>query len=330
MLRSSLKLIVSAAVAVVVALVSPRAGAAQPSGTASTTGVLILAHGGSSAWNDRVTDVAREVGRTYPTEVAFGMASRPAMVAALERLKARGVSAVVAVPLFVSSHSSVVTSTEYLLGLRAEAPLDLAIFARMSHGRDGAHGAGAPHEVGAPHGAGAPHGGQDGPDPTSPILVGMPVRMTPAFNRHPLVGAIVRDRALAISARPEAEAVVLVAHGPVPDDDNARWLADMRVLAESVRAGAPFAAVDVLTVRDDAGPALREAATAALRETVSAHSTAGRRVLVVPHLMAFGGIEQGIKKRLEGLDYTMAQQALLPDARVAEWVRANVQVQQSR
>ena len=47
---------------------------------------------------------------------------------------------IVAVPLFVSSHSSVITSTEYLLGLRAEAPADLAIFAKMTHAGHGAAG----------------------------------------------------------------------------------------------------------------------------------------------------------------------------------------------
>ncbi len=44
----------------------------------------------------------------------------------------------------------------------------------------------------------------------------------------------------------------------------------------------------------------------------------------MPHLMSFGGIEQGIRKRLEGLDYTMTTQALMPDERIARWVLASV------
>ena len=39
--------------------------------------------------------------------------------------RTRGVTEIVAVPLFVSSQSSVITSTEYLLGLRVDAPNDL-------------------------------------------------------------------------------------------------------------------------------------------------------------------------------------------------------------
>jgi sirohydrochlorin ferrochelatase len=293
------------------AVVRPQAVPAQ----APRPGVLLLAHGSSASWNERVLAVAKEVDARQPTEVAFGMAARASIQAALNRLTARGVTEIVAVPLFVSSHSSVIRSTEYLLGLRAEAPADLALFAGMSHSGNGA----ATTDAHAAH-----------VDPASPIAVTQPVRFRPAFNRHPLIGQIVADRASAMSTAPASEAVLLVAHGPVPDDDNRRWLEDMAVLAGQVRAASPFAAVDYMTVRDDAGPALREAATQELRARVTAHVSAGRRVLVVPHVMSYGGIEQGIRKRLDGLDYTMADQGLMPDPRVAAWVHANASAAQEQ
>jgi len=274
----------------------------------AVTGVLLLAHGGQPQWNERVVDAARRVNETMPTEVAFGMATRANIQSAIDKLTSRGVTEVVAVPLFVSSHSSVITSTEYLLGLRAEPPADLAKFAKMTHD---AHGA----DVHAHHGAPV--------DPTSPVKTPAKIRMTRAFNRHPLIGAIAADRAKSISTAPAAEAVILVAHGPVPEDDNRKWLDDMAVLAEQVRSAAPFASVEYMTVRDDAGPLMREAATKELRDKVQAHLARGRKVLVVPHLMSFGGIEQGIRKRLEGLAYTMTSQALMPDDRVVEWVLAS-------
>src|SRR3990167_6710262 len=96
-----------------VAAISMASGAERTSGT----GILLLAHGGSGPWNERVLAVATVVNQTYPTEVAFGMASRASIQTAVDRLAARGASRIVAVPLFVSSHSSVITSTEYLLGL---------------------------------------------------------------------------------------------------------------------------------------------------------------------------------------------------------------------
>jgi hypothetical protein len=282
----------------------PAVAAAQ-----TKTGVLVLAHGGQPQWNDRVLDVVKRVDAQHPAEVAFGMATRANIQSAVDRLTARGATEIIAVPLFVSSHSSVITSTEYLLGLRAVAPKDLAIFAKMSHA---SHGAPAAEDHSA-HGMPAA-------DPASPIKTAATIRMTPAFNRHPLIGAIAADRAKSISKTPESEAVILVAHGPVPEEDNRKWLDDMSVLAAHVRSSAPFAAVEYMTVRDDAGPAIRDAATKELREKVEAHHKAGRKVLIVPHLMSFGGIEKGLLKRLEGLDYTMTTQALMPDDRVVDWV----------
>ncbi|HJU43487.1 MAG TPA: CbiX/SirB N-terminal domain-containing protein [Vicinamibacterales bacterium] len=290
------------AIVLAVAGLLPGAAAAQ---APAKTGILLLAHGGQPQWNQSVADVARRVDAQVPTEVAFGMATRVNIKGAMDRLIARGVTSIVAVPLFISSHSSVITSTEFLLGLRREAPADLARFAKMSHGG---------------HGEAANEHAHHSEDPASPIASGIPVRMTAAFNRHPLVGAMLADRARSISTAPAGEAVIVVAHGPVPDDDNARWLGDMAVLAEHVRAAAPFASVDFMTVRDDAGAAIREAATRELRQKVEAQRALGRRVLIVPHLMSFGGIEKGLLKRLEGLEYTITTQALMPDDRIVEWV----------
>ncbi|MFA5910237.1 MAG: CbiX/SirB N-terminal domain-containing protein [Vicinamibacterales bacterium] len=274
-------------------------------------GVLLLAHGGQPQWNERVTAVARVIDQRHPTEVAFGMASRASIQGALDRLARRGATTVVAVPLFVSSHSSVITSTEFLLGLRPVAPSDLKLFAKMDHGSHGASvdGRGS-HDAAA--------------DPESPVSVQLPVRMTAALNSHPLIGQVVTDRALSISTSPAGEAVILVAHGPVPDEDNRRWLEDMAVLAGQVRTAAPFASVDYMTVRDDAGPAIKDAATKELRSKVAAQRALGRRVLVVPHLLSFGGIEQRLRQRLEGLDYTMTAQALMPDDRITQWVLASL------
>jgi sirohydrochlorin ferrochelatase len=280
-------------------------------------GLLLLAHGGSPSWNQRVGALAGAVGSEQPTEVAFGMASRPAIQAAIDRLVARRVSRIVAVPLFVSSHSSVVRGTEYLLGLTSSRPADLAAFARMPHGA-----AGAGHDD---HDAAA-----SAEENMKPVASSVPIRMTGALDRHPLVGQILSSRAQSISSAPQTEAVILVAHGPNPEDDNARWLEDMAALASEVRKSAPYRSVDCVTLRDDAPLAVREKATADLRQLVTGHHEKGGRVLVVPLLMSFGGIEQGIRKRLEGLDYTMAAQGLMPDDRVALWVREMARRSRSR
>ena len=301
--------------------VVPRAAPQQPA-----TGILLLAHGGNEMWNDNVRALAARINKDQPVEVAFGMATRANIQRAVDALASRGVAHIVAVPLFVSSHSSVVTSTEYLLGQRKDAPPELATFARMSHGSHGgaAHTPGtnsaAPaiashvHEHGAPSASTAVDG-------TRPIDSPLPIRMTGALDAHPIVADILADRARAVSTDASREAVILVAHGPVTDAENDKWLEKMRVLAAGVQKSARYTSVDYMTVRDDAPAPIKAAATAELRALVTKHRDAGSRVLIVPVLLSYGGIEQGIKKRLEGLDYAIAPKAIMPDHRLELWVK---------
>lgn len=309
------RLLLSMLVLAATAGVPPPKAAAQP----GATGILLLAHGGKPEWNARVTALAQAIDGDVPTEVAFGMATRANIQGAVDELVARRVSRIVAVPLFVSSHSSVVTSTAYLLGLRTEMPKDLLMFARMSHGPQG-HGSSPAADAHAGHtGAARAAAAEDG---TTPIVSPVPITMTAALDAHPLVAEIVAARALALSTAPAREVVLMVAHGPVSDEDNARWLANLGTLAASVRTAAPFAAVEYMTVRDDAPAAIREKATAELRGVVERHVARGHRVLVVPVLLSFGGIEQGLRTRLDGLSYVMADRGLMPDQRIERWVRA--------
>jgi sirohydrochlorin ferrochelatase len=287
---------------------------ARPSG--ADTGILLLAHGGDAEWNARVLALASKVDQRQPVEVAFGMATRRTIQSAVDRLEARGVTDIVAVPLFVSSASSIITATAYLLGLRAEAPPALAIYAKMDHSNEKPSSADQSHADHADATALA----------TTPVSSKVPItRMSAALDDHALVAAILTTRARSISRTPAEEAVILVAHGPTSDKENERWLADMRRLADRIRREEPFASIDSLTLRDDAPKPIRDGATAELRTLVSGRIAEGRRVLIVPLLLSFGGIERGLPVRLEGLAYTMAAAGLMPDDRLADWVLAMAQ-----
>jgi sirohydrochlorin ferrochelatase len=266
-----------------------------------SAGVLLLAHGGKKNWNDEVSKLAAQVDQSIPVEVAFGMATRQNIQDAIDRLVQRGAGRIVAVPLFVSSHSSVITATQYLLGLRSEAPPELARYARMNH-NPGRHSDGA------------------SPDAATPVRSRVPIRMTAALDRHPLVAEILLSRAQDLSRSPGQEVVVVVAHGPVSDAENAKWLSDMGALVERMRQASAFRRIEYLTVRDDAPEPIRSQAAAELRAVVGRAAQQGHRVLVVPLLIAYGGIEDGIRKRLEGLPYEMSSQGLLPDHRLVRWV----------
>ena len=198
-------------------------------------GILLLAHGGRDDWNQKVLELASQVDSTRPVEVAFGMANKRTIQDALHRLEERDVTEVVAVPLFVSSHSSVFRATEYLLGSREDAPPQLEAFARMGARRSS---------------------GSSGSDPgfewTTPVETAIPISVMMALDGHALVAEILLSRAAEVSQTPEEEVVVLVAHGPSTGEDNALWLENMSTLVEQMRPHTRFSRIEHLTVRDDA------------------------------------------------------------------------------
>jgi sirohydrochlorin ferrochelatase len=275
--------------------------------------VLLLAHGGSvQTWDEDVRHVADQVDLTMPTEVAFGMATRSSMQAAVNRLVARKVTEIVAVPLFISSHSSLIDSISYLLGLRSQQPEDLKMLATMDNGSGG---------MAMDHGSMT----HDPSEAMKPISSPVPIRMASALDHHPIVADILCDRAASISHDRAHEVVLLVAHGPVPDDENKLWLADMDILANEMGQQSHYAGIESLTLRDDADKPVRDAATQQLRQKVEQISKGGDTVLIVPLLLSYGGIEGGLRDRLKGLNYSMASQGLLPDKRIVDWVIAAAQ-----
>jgi sirohydrochlorin cobaltochelatase len=277
--------------------------------TAALYGILLLAHGGNSEWNAQIESIRTAVGRKAPVETALGMADGAAIQAAVDRLQKRGVKKIVAVPLFVNSSSEVLDHTRYLLGLRQEPSITL---------RDAM--ASLPAEARAKMGAGHHHHALS----MERVRAKVPVSMSPALDDHPLVASILADRARALSKEPGRESVFLVGHGPVDDKANAVWLSTLGRLAGRVRAEGKFLRVKFATIRDDSDAPVKNAAIAALRRDVEAAGKDGR-VLVVPVLIARGGIESHIVEALKGLSYSWDGKTLSPDARLADWVAASAE-----
>ena len=276
-------------------------------------GILLMAHGGALQWNEDVRHVADQVDLTTPTEVAFGMATKATMQSAIHRLEARGVTQIIAVPLFISSHSSVIDSSAYLLGLRTQMPEDLKMFASMGHGSDGSMDHSAMHDP------------AKAADAMKPVSATVPIHMASALDHHAIVADILKDRAASISRDPAQEVVILVAHGPVADNENTLWLNDMNILAAQMRKQTHYADIQYLTLRDDADDPVRSNATEQLRQKVQAVTQSGRTALIVPLLLSYGGIEGGIRQRLSGLTYRMSSQGLIPDSRIVSWVLDDAQ-----
>ncbi len=247
-------------------------------------GILVVAHGGDARWNEHVKEVASRVRAITPAEPAFLMGvpdQRPEE--AYAKLAAAGVRQVVIVPLFVSSWSDHYEQVRFIGGLRPDYP----------------H---AEHMKLSRVGGAVPVAG-----------------VTNAMDDHPLVAAILADRARELSKDPAHESLVIVAHGPNPDDEAEKWNANIRSLGERVRAATGIAEVDVRLLRDDAPKPVKDQALAELRASVEERARKGG-VIVVPLLMAPGRVAQQIPGVLSGLTFRWSGKTLLPDDRVADWV----------
>jgi len=260
----------------------------------SPIGVLVLAHGGSAEWNRSVTEVVHAAQLPYPNEIAFGMGMHEPEIAgmqqALHRLEAAGVDRIIVVPFLVSSYSEVMDQFAYLLGLQ-------------------------------------PHGPWEGT--IQPLTRRVPISLERALDADPSVSEALWDRVRALSRDPSKESIVLLAHGPVSDAYNAKWLDVMGQLAERLEQAGRFKAVVSVTLRDDAPDPVRNAAVRRIREQVRALGQDGD-VLIVPLLISQGGIEQKIPKELQGLTYRYAGETLLPHPAFSAWLRARVEAAANR
>ncbi len=266
--------------------------------------VLLLAHGGDAQWNHEVEEVGRGLRAKVPVEIAFGMADHAAISQAIRKLEERSPSKIVAVPLFVNSQSEVMDQTRFVLGLRAEPSKTLG------------DALGARQEAHAGHpGAGA-HAHSFS---TERVKIRSPFVLTPALDEHPVVLDILAERAKALSKDPSREVVLLVGHGPVDERANRARNRTIGNLCAELRKRGGYRAVRGATLRDDAPPSVRAKAVRDLRELVSRSSLDGR-VLVVPYLMARGGIERKVEEALKGLKFTWDATTLMPHPAVARWV----------
>lgn len=297
-------------------------------------GVLVLAHGGSETWNQSVLDATQSIKQKYPVEVAFGMALPQTIQEGIDNLESKGVTKIIVVPLFVSSHSFIIRQTEYLLRKRdvlADPPVV------MDHS-SGAHHASANAGHADNHSSG--HAGSHGAHSSGhqaaghqtvtlqPLNFKSEIVITSALDDHPLVADILYSRIKELSTDPSRETVIIVGHGPNPEEDNKNWVKSMESLAAQIQQkqmkdGTTSRLILSVTVRDDADKEIYDQAKEHLRGLVRQASQQGK-VIVVPLLLSKGGVEKGIVKRLDGLNYVWNGKTLLPDPGIAAFIEASV------
>lgn len=270
-------------------LPAPARAAPDPA-PAPTLGVLAMAHGGGADWNGAVEAMLAPLAADYPVEIAFGMAEAASLQGAVRRLEARGARRIAVVRLFISGESWY-DRTEQILGLAPGAP-PMAMDAHPGH---------AGHDM---------------------DLWRIETSARFALSRQgladaPEMGAVLVERARALSRDPARESVLILAHGPEDDGENARWLARIDARADAVRQAAPFRRVGVETLRED-WPEKRAVSETRIRAFVEQAGREGGGAIVIPFRLAGFGPYARV---LEGLTYASDGRGLLPSVEVERWVR---------
>ncbi len=262
----------------------------RPLPAESDAAVLILTAHGDRAWKNNVKQAVKAAQLAYPTRIYYGAADttagRAQLQEVLETLESGGANTIYVVPLVVSSYSEIVRQWKYLLGVDVQPGF-------MNN-------------------------------PLFPLRKRSAIRFLEPLNDSAVVVEILLDRAHEISASPDKESLILVSRGARDHSDNDRWLQILRSLSGRLKERGGYKTVEAVTLRDDAPPETRQRAVEYLRGRVRAAEQAGTRALVVTLLLSQGGIEHRIGLELRGLTYAFNTKALLPDARISEWIRSQI------
>ncbi len=264
---------------------------------AQQVGTILVAHGGSAEWNNRVLSIVSGANTGGPVEVSFLMgpgAKETRIQDVAKKLEAAGVSRIVVVPLLISSHSGHYEQIRYLAGQTNELSESMLHHLHM--------------------------GGLE------PIKTKIPVTVAKAIDDSPDVARVLAERARALVPSPEGRALFLIGHGPNSSEDLAVWMKNLRVLGDSVQALTGFRDVRVGLVQDDAPPHVRAEAVTRVRELISLqHELTGKDVAVVPVLISKGKLSaEKLPQDLAGLPVVYNGEPLLPHPILARWIESRV------
>lgn len=257
-------------------------------------GLMVMAHGGSEAWNTEFMNGVEPLKSRYPVEVALGMADAGSMEAAVRRLESQDVSHVGVVRVFVSGESWY-ERTLQILGVQEGAP---------------------------------PKDEQDHSNHGSDHAMMMPMgfwKVDTDLNFHVSVDGladaaemdeVIATRIRSVSSDPKNEVVAVIAHGPGDDDENRRWIEKISKRTEKAKKQIGLREIQVFTLRED-WPEHRTAAEKKIRDYIEKANREGLTSIVVPYRVSgFGPYE----KVLSELDYRANKAGLLPHPNVTLWI----------
>ena len=260
----------------------------------SRFGVLLMAHGGSSEWNEAVTTVASEIDGLMPIEIAFGMADAGSIEKAAQRLEHRGVTHAGVVRLFVSGDSWL-ERTQMILGLKEGAPSKEEWAAEKA----------TRSEMSMPMGF---------------WHIESPIRFS--LSKEGLANSeemdiVIRDRIKSLSKNPQKETVMVIAHGTGDDAENSKWIRLISERTKLAKSELGMDQIEVFSLRED-WMGKRAESEFEIRNFLQEAQKSNNEVIVIPfRVHGFGPYQ----KVLADLTYNSDGLGLLPHPAVGDWIK---------
>jgi len=249
-------------------------------------GVLILYHGFRERGDMMFKQQMESYSDVFPMALAPGMSMMMSqhIQLGLDDLVAAGAERIVVVPIVSTQYNTMIRQWWYIFGLEEDPAY--ATVPRI--------------------------------ETTADVLFASPP------NDDPLVAEILLDFAEEISEDPENEVVIIAAHGPSEEADNARQLELMGNLARIVQEDGGFSAVAAATLQDDAPPEVRDANVVRLRGMIEQAQADDKKVIIVTSLIGARTIQKKLRKDLQGLDYRFNAKGLIQHDLFLDWIGETV------
>ena len=248
-------------------------------------GVIAVPHGSEYNWNETMRKGLAPLTDEYNIAEAFSMVDPPVIERAVRQLEADGMKAAVMVRIF-SMKGSFREKSRYVLGLQNDFGVSIM--------------------------------GERFPDR---IRTHLQMTTLGGLEASPHFAKGLLDRAEAISTDPSEETVFLLAHGTGADDENARWIENLRTIADTMRShgGDVFRNIKVHTWRED-WPEKRKETIPEIQRMVREASETGTALVIPARTTSQGRGSQ----YLEGLDYRYGK-GFAPHPQFEKWMREQIE-----
>mgnify|MGYP002762543980 CR=1 FL=1 len=248
-------------------------------------GVIAVPHGSEYNWNETMREGLAPLTDDYTIAEAFSMVDPLVIERAVRDLEEKGMKAAVMVRIF-SMESNFQEKAHYVLGLQRT-------FGRSIMGE------------------------------RFPERIRTHLQMTTlgGLEASPHFAKGLLDRTQAISENPSAETVILLGHGTGSDRKNARWMENLRTMADTMRAhgGDAFRDIKVHTWRED-WPEKRKQTIPEIQNMVREASESGTALVIPARTTAQGRASE----YLEGLDYRYGK-GFAPHPEFEAWMREQIE-----